>query len=97
MVSVPCFSCRGPELFSALRAMELENAGSRTFDWLPFFIHLDPANAKSAAFDAGAPAATMLVQKDGVLLHVLYLNHIRMRSSLFFLNFACLFVGFVAC
>jgi hypothetical protein len=65
VVLATCFSCRGPELFSALRAMELENAGSRTFDWLPFFIHLDPANAKSAAYNVGAPACTMLVHKHG--------------------------------
>lgn len=65
VVSAACFSARGPELFSALRAMELENAGSRTLDWLPFFIHHDAANAKGACFDAEAPACTVLVHKNG--------------------------------
>ena len=65
VVSATCFSCRGPELFNALRAMELENAGSRTFDWLPFFIHLDASNAKSASYDVDAPACSVLVHKHG--------------------------------
>jgi hypothetical protein len=67
IVSSTCFSARGPELFNVLRAMEIENAGSRTFDWLPFFILLDPTSAKSSSFDTAAPPCTFLVHKHGAL------------------------------
>lgn len=73
IVNSMCFSARGPELFNVLRAMELENAGSRTFDWLPFFIHLDPSNAKSSSYDMDAPACSVLVHKHGAFdLHGSY-------------------------
>lgn len=65
VVNAGCFAARAPELFSVLRAMELENAGSRTFDWLPFFVHLDPHSAKAAAYDVAAPPCTTLAHKHG--------------------------------
>lgn len=68
VVNSTCFSARGPELFNVLRAMELENAGSRTFDWLPFFIHMDPSSAKGSTYDTAAPPCTLLVHKHGAPL-----------------------------
>jgi hypothetical protein len=76
IVNSTCFSARGPELFNVLRAMELENAGSRTFDWLPFFIHLDPNNAKSASFDTDAPICSVLVHKHGVHWSHVPIHHV---------------------